>query len=137
MTPASTCWTTSSGRPDFWPSSAARARASRCSATNAGILGIERQHLLGLAHDGLEIALLLGVVDGDAALLAVEQQLHAGQPALELPDPGDGADGVEHVGGHALDVLPLGHREDQPLGRRQRGLDGPQRRRAARRRSAR
>ena len=92
------------------------------------ILRVEGCHLLGLAHDGLEVAVLVGVVDGDAAPLAVEQQLHAGQPALELADPGDGPDGVEHLGSHAFDVLPLGDREHQPLGLAQRALDGAKRR---------
>ena len=91
------------------------------------ILGVEGQHLLGLAHDGLEVPLLVGIVNGDAALLAVQQELHPRQPALQLPDLGDGADGVQHIRGHAFDVLPLGDGEDEPLRRRQRGLDGAQR----------
>ncbi len=60
------------------------------------------------------------------APLAVQQELHAGEPSLELSDAGDGADGVEHLGGDILDVLPLRDREDQPVRRCQRGLDGPQ-----------
>ena len=96
------------------------------------ILGVERQHLLGLAHDGLEVAVLVGVVDRDAAPLAVEQQLHAGQPPLELADARDGPDGVEHLGVDVLDVLPLRDREDQPVGRGQRRLDGAQRSRPPR-----
>ena len=94
------------------------------------VLGIDRKHLLGLAHDGLEIALLLGVVDGDAALLAVEQQLHAGKTPLELPDLGDGADRVQHIGVDALDVLTLAHREDEALRGCERGLDRPKGRRS-------
>ncbi len=97
-----------------------------------GIFRIERQHLLGLAHDGLEISLAVAVVDRDPAPLAVQQQLHPRQASLELPDPGDGPDRVEDVGAHALDVLTLGHGEDQSLGSRQRGLDGPERGRPAR-----
>ena len=95
------------------------------------ILGVEGEHFLGLADDGLEVPLLVGVMNGDAPLLTMEEQLHAGEPALELPDLGDRADGVEHVGVHAFDVLPLRDGEDEPLGRRQRGLDGAQRRRTA------
>ena len=90
-----------------------------------GILGIERQHLFGLAHDGLEIAVPLAVVDGDAPPLSIEQQLHAGEPALQLANAGDGSDGVERLGGHAFHVLPLRHREDQPIAR-EGGFDGPQ-----------
>ena len=71
------------------------------------IFQIERKHLLGLTHDRLEIPLFVRVVDGDAAPLPVEQQLHAGKPALKLSNAGDGPDGVEYVGVHALDVLPL------------------------------
>ena len=87
------------------------------------VFGVEGCHLLGLAYDGLEEAVLVGVVDGDAAPLAVEQQLHAGQPALELAYAGNGPDGVQDLGGDAFDVLPLGDREDQPLGLAQGALD--------------
>ncbi len=91
-----------------------------------GILGAERLHLLGLAHDGLEVALLVAIVHRDAAPLAVEQQLHARQAALHLPDPGDGADGVEAVGSDLLEILPLGDGEDQPVRRGQGRLDRAQ-----------
>ena len=94
------------------------------------IFRIERQHFLRLANDGLEVAVLFAVVNRDAPALAVQQELHAGEPALELSDAGDGSDGVEHLGGHILDVLPLRDREDQPVRRRQCGFDGPQRGRA-------
>jgi hypothetical protein len=90
------------------------------------ILGADGQHLLRLADDGLEVAFLVGIVDGDASLLAVQQELHPGEAALQLSDLGDRADGIEHLGGDALDVLPLRHGEDEPVRRRQRGLDGPQ-----------
>ena len=91
-----------------------------------GIVQIERQHLLGLAHDGLEIAFLVGVVDGNAAPLAMEQQLHAGKSALELSNAGDSSDGVEHIRAYALDVLPLRNGKDQPVGTGQGRLDCPQ-----------
>jgi hypothetical protein len=66
-------------------------------------------------------------VDSNAAPLAVEQQLHARQSALQLADARDRADGVECFRGHALDVLPLGYGEDQTVGTGQRGLNGTQR----------
>ena len=96
-----------------------------------GILRVDRQHLLGLANHGLEVAFPLGIVNGDAPLLAVEQQLHARKPSLKLTDLGDGADRVQHVGIHALDVLSLGHGEHQALRGRECRLDGPKRRRAS------
>ena len=91
------------------------------------IVRVERRHLLGGAHDGGEIAVLLEVVHRDAAVLALQQQLHAGETPLHLADAGHGADGVEHVGVDALHVLPLRHREDQLLGRGEGGLDRLQR----------
>ena len=91
------------------------------------ILRAEGLHLLGLADDGLEVALLVAVVHRDAAPLTVEQQLHAGQAALHLADPGDGADGVEAVGGDLLEILPLRDGEDQPVRCGQRRLDRAQR----------
>jgi len=94
------------------------------------ILGVEREHLFRLTHDGLEIALFFGVVDGDAAVLAVEQQLHAGETPLKLPDLGDSADRVQHIGVDALDVLPLAHGEHEALRGRERRLDGPEGRRS-------
>ena len=56
----------------------------------------------------------------------MEQQLHPGQPPLELPDPGDGPDGVQNLGSDALDVLPLRDRKDQALGLAQGGFDAAQ-----------
>ena len=100
------------------------------------IIRPDGKHFLRFADDGLEVAIPLAVMNGDAALLAVEQELHAGQPALKLADPGDGANGVECFRGHALHVLPLGDGEDQTVGRGQRRFDGAQRSRSAQRRSA-
>jgi hypothetical protein len=62
-------------------------------------------------------------VHGDAAAFAVEEQLHPGESPLQLPDPGDGADGVQVFRRHLLEVLPLGHGEDQLVRRGERRLD--------------
>ena len=59
----------------------------------------------------------------DAARLAVEEELHAGQAALELADPGHRADGVEHLGGDRLYIFALGHREHQAARRIECGFD--------------
>ena len=88
------------------------------------ILGIQRLHLLRLAHGGLQMAVLLDDLHRDAAILAVEEELHARETPLELADTGHRADGVEHLGGDLLNVLALRHREHQPLGRVQGGLNG-------------
>jgi hypothetical protein len=69
-------------------------------------------------------------MDGNPTVLAMEQQLHAGKPALKLPDAGDRSNGVEGLRGHALDVLPLRDREHQPVGAGQRRFDGAQSSRA-------
>ena len=85
------------------------------------------KHFLRLADDRLEIAVFLGIVEGDAALLAVQQELHPGEAPLHLPDTGDGADGIQDFGGHALDVLPLGDREYDPVRGGERSFDCAQR----------
>ena len=90
------------------------------------VVDVERGQLLGIPDHGVEIAVLFADVHRDAAPFAVEEQLHAGQAALQLSDSGDRADGVEVVGGDLLDVLPLGDREHQLVRRGQRGLDGAQ-----------
>ena len=91
------------------------------------IIGIERLQLLRLEHDRLEVAVLVSHVHGDATALAMQQQLHAGEPALHLTDAGDGPDGEETVRAHRFDILPLGDGEDQPIRSGERGLDGAQR----------
>jgi hypothetical protein len=91
------------------------------------VFRVERGHLFGLTHDGLEKALPVGVMDGDAPPLPVEQQLHSRQAALHLADAGDGTDGIEHFWGNALDVLPLRDGEHQPIGLAEGRLDGSQR----------
>ena len=87
------------------------------------ILRIQRLHLLRLAHGRLEVAVLLDNLHRDAAVLAMEEELHAGEPSLELADAGHRADGMEHLRGDRLNVLALGHREHQPLGCVERGFD--------------
>ncbi len=77
------------------PSSAARSRSFAEQADEGGVLGIERLHLLRFAHHGLQVTVLLGDPHRDAAVLAVEEELHAGEAPLELADAGHGADGVE------------------------------------------
>ena len=56
---------------------------------------------------------MLGDVNADAPVLAVEQELDAAQAALELADPGDGADGVQRLRRDVVGVGTLGDREDQ------------------------
>ncbi len=91
------------------------------------VLRIERLHLLGLQHDGLEVAVLLSHMHGDATTLAVQQELHAREATLHLADAGDGADGEETLGVDRLHILPLGHGEDQPVRGGEGRLDGAKR----------
>ncbi len=46
-------------------------------------------------------------------LLALEEQLDAAQPALDLADPGDDADRVKLLGRGLLGQVTLGDGEDQ------------------------
>jgi hypothetical protein len=93
------------------------------------ILGVHRRQLLGVPDDGLEPpALVLRVVHRDGAAVAVHQELHPGEAPLDLPDAGDGPDGMEGGGVHPLGVLPLGDGKDQlvlGLERRLEGAEGP------------
>ncbi len=70
-------------------------------------------------------------MNGNAPPLAVEQQLHAGEAALQLPDAGDGADSIERLGCDGVHVLPLGHCEDELVRMLECRLDGAQRSRPA------
>ena len=121
--PLSTCWTTSSGRPDFWPSSADAGAQFLVQGDERRIVGADRRHVVERTDDGHQVAVLLGHVHRHGAALAVQQQLHAGHAALQLTDAGDGADRVEPVGSHSLDVLTLGHGKDELVGRGERRLD--------------
>jgi hypothetical protein len=69
------------------------------------------------------------VLERGGALLALQQELHAAQPALDLPDAGDHAGGVEHLGGGLVGVVALRDGEHEPVALERR-LDGPQRPRA-------
>ena len=92
------------------------------------IVRVERLHLLGFAHDRLEIAVRLADLHGDSAVLAADDELGTSQPSLDLDQPGDGADGVEHLGRGVLHVLPLRHGEQQLVGALHHRLDRPHRR---------
>jgi len=72
-----------------------------------GIVGAERRQVLDLPHHSLEMALVVDVVQRHAALLAVQQQLHAAQPALNLADLGDRPGRVQHARSDVIDVLAL------------------------------
>jgi hypothetical protein len=67
------------------PSSAARSRVSLWSASKAGP-SRRSAHLLGRHHDGREEALGHRVLEGGGALLALQQELHAAESALDLAD---------------------------------------------------
>jgi len=66
----------------------------------------------------------------DATPLAMQQQLHASEPALQLTDARNGTDCVEALWSNRFDILALGYSEDEPIRGGQRSLDGAQRSRA-------
>ena len=55
------------------------------------------------------------IVEGLGAVLALEQELDAAQPALDLADPGDDAHRVELLRRRLLRVVALGDGEDQAV----------------------
>ena len=83
-------------------------------------------------HDGAEVALGRRVLERGRALLALEQELDAAQPALDLADPRDDAHRVEDVGRRLVGVVALGDGEDEPVALERR-LDRAKRARPARR----
>jgi hypothetical protein len=95
------------------------------------VIRIQRQHFFRFPDHGLQVAVLLTVVQGDASLLAVEQQLHPAQTPLHLSDARDGPYGIKALRGDRLHVLALRDCKDQPLRGGQRRLDGAKRGRSA------
>ena len=91
---------------------------------------VDRLHLLDRHHDGAEVAVGRGVLERRRALLALEQELHAAEAALDLADAGDDAHRVEDVRRRLVGVVALRDGEDEPVAL-ERGLDGAQRSRPA------
>ena len=59
------------------------------------------------------IPFLVAHVHRHAAALPVQEHLHPAEAALELADPGNGADRVEPIGGDIFEVLALGDGKDE------------------------
>ena len=90
------------------------------------IVRLDRRLFHRLHDDRFDVSGTLGVLQRGSALLAVQDQLHAAQPALHLPDPRDRAHAVQQGRGHRVDIFALGDGKDQPGLGLERGLDGPQ-----------
>jgi hypothetical protein len=90
------------------------------------ILGVQGRHIVDLVDHCFEVAAVVGVVHRRTPMLAVQQQLHATQPALDLADLGDRPRGIKHRGGDGIDVLPLCDGEDEAGVALQRSFDGAQ-----------
>jgi hypothetical protein len=88
------------------------------------VLLVERQHLVGRDGHGLHVPVVGRVLQRGRALLALEEELHAAEAALHLPDAGDHADGVEHLGRGLVGVVALRDGEDEPVALERR-LDRP------------
>ena len=83
-------------------------------ALEGRVVGVQRGHVLGLLDDRLEVPLALVEAQRDAAVLAVQQQLDAGEAALQLPDAGDRADREQVAAVRLVGGLPLADGEHQP-----------------------
>ena len=96
--PLSTCCTTSSGSRDFWPSFGRASAQFLVERDERRIAVVDGRQVFERADDGDQVAVFLGHVHRHRAAFAVQQQLHPGHAALELPDTRDGADGVRPSG---------------------------------------
>ena len=120
----STCSTTSSGRPELLPSSAARARSLAVQRHERRIVRVERRHLLGVAHDRRR-----GGRPSRRSAPRCRGARRGGAAACRRGRAAAGRCGRWCRWCRAsrestlLHVLPLGHREDQLLRGGQRGLD--------------
>jgi hypothetical protein len=97
-----------------------------------GIVVVHGIHLLDRHHDGGEIVVRRRVLERGGALLALQQELHAAEPALDLADAGDDAHRVEDLGRRLVGVVALRDGEDESVALERR-LDRPQRPRTSRR----
>ncbi len=99
-------------------------------ALKGRVLRVERLLIHERRHDRLkEPEGALTVLERRRPMLALQQQLQATGEALDLRDPTDDPDVVEHVGRRLVHVLSLRHGED-PLDlalAAQRPLDGTER----------
>src|SRR5688500_5702524 len=95
-----------------------------------GVVLIERCHLLDGHDDRAQVIVALRVLECRRALLALKQQLHAAESALNLADLGDDAHRVENLGRRLVGVVALRHGEHETIAA-QGGLDRTQGSRAA------
>src|SRR6059036_3384160 len=95
------------------------------------IRGVQRRQVVDLVDHGLEVTPVIRKVEGRTPALAVQQQLHAAEAALDLADLGDRPGRVQHVGSDRIDVLALRHGKNEAGVALQRRLDGTQRRGAS------
>ncbi len=80
------------------------------------VVFVEGTHLLRRHHDRRHVSALgRRVLHRRRALLSLQEQLHAPQAALDLPDARDHPHRVQDVGGRLIHVFPLRDREDETL----------------------
>ncbi len=127
------CSTASSGRPSFCAELGGALARFLVEREEDRVLRVRRRHLGRVHDDRLQHpALLLRHAHRDAAALALEEEAHPAEAALDRAHLRDRPDRVEAVRRHALDVRALGEREDERLRLAQRRLDRADRPRAAR-----
>jgi len=95
-----------------------------------GVVVVERGHLLRSHDHRGHVALGRRVLERRGPLLPLQQQLHAAEPALDLPDPRDHAHRVEDVRRRLIGIVPLSDGEHEPV-TLQRRFDRAQRSRPA------
>src|ERR1044072_8472111 len=85
-----------------------------------------------LSDDRLEVPIRLGVMDGNTAGLAVQDQLDAAEIPLDLADAGDRTGRIQNARAHLIDVFFLRDREDLAVRLLEGGFYGTQCRGTAR-----
>ena len=89
------------------------------------IFQVERHHLFGRYDHGRQISVDLLILKCGSTLLALQEQLHAAQPALNLPDAGNHAGGKEDVGRWLFGVVALSNGKHESI-TLEGGLDRPE-----------
>jgi hypothetical protein len=79
------------------------------------IVLVDRIHFLGRYYYGAEETVGHGILKCSCSLLTLEQELDTAQAALDLPDSGHDAHGIQDIGRRFFAVIALSHGKNEPV----------------------